>query len=681
MLISYKWLNELVSTGLDAEELSEKLTLIGLEIDGIHAKDDDTIFDIEVTSNRGDCLSHLGVARELSAALAKPINIPEIPSDSPSETSRVVIEDPKDCYRFTARIIEGVKVGPSPDWLVRKLDAVGERSINNIADITNYVMHELGQPMHAFDLDKLKEQRIVVRKARKGESIKTLDEEDRKLDVSVLAICDAESPVAVAGVMGGLDSGVTEETKNVLLEVACFDRDSIRSTSSRLNLSTEASYRFERGVDIEGVVRASNRAASLIAELTNGTLTEFSDVYPKRHKPVSISAPDLAAEFERLSGIALSIEKIDGSLEGLGIHKDSDGAYRIPSWRHDMSIPEDLVEEAARMHGYEKIGEELPRASSAGEYHSLEPRKRRLREVLASNGFDEAMSYSFVDAQKAGAFAKVKAMGAENEREVRIKDPIIEGADLMRPSLVSGLIDAVQTNFNHKALDLSLFEIGKAFATDDAGAPPLERELLGFVITGREAHANTALRGREMDFFDLKGAIETAGDSLGTPALVFRAAEIEHLQKGQSAEILLNGQPVGSAGKLSAEIANTYKFKQPVYIAELDLTAILETDETAATYSPLDVFPSITRDISLVVSDEVSLDQILRTVSGGGFKNLDSVSYVDTYSGKGMESGERSITIRIEYRSGARTLTDDEVDMAHEDVRNTLKSKLNAALR
>ena len=494
MNISYNWLKELIDIDLPPTDLAEKLTLVGLELDGMHSIDDDHIFDIEVTSNRGDCLSHIGVAREISAFSNKEVKFPgssQIQSDS-EDGGLVTISDADLCHRFTARIIKNVKVGPSPEWLVKRLEAIGERSINNVADITNYVMHELGQPMHSFDYDKLAENRIVVRRAADGEKITTLDEVERNLDDSMLLICDAEKPVAVGGVMGGADSGITETTTTVLLEVAYFDRDNIRQTSRKLNLSTEASYHFERGVDIENLKRASDRATELICELAGAAADKFVDVYPTRYIREEIDAPNLKEEVKRLSGLEIESEESERILNKLGIEKKDEATYISPTWRHDLAIDEDLVEEIVRVYGYDKVGEEVPPAIAAGEYQPNETRKKLLRRALSTLGFNEAISYSFIDSQHDDVFDIAPNLidDSSEDKFVSIKDPIIDGATRMRPSLLPGLLDAVRVNFNHQNKDIKLFEIGKVFAkTSSEDGLPREQELLGIVLTGNETSA------------------------------------------------------------------------------------------------------------------------------------------------------------------------------------------------
>ena len=326
MNTSYSWLKDLIDIDLSADQVADELTRVGVTVEGVHPSGDDFVLDIDLTSNRPDCLSHLGIARELAAITGRELKAPvagepEVPLPAVLAHDVVAIQDPDLCYRFTARMIKNVKIGPSPDWLVERLEAIGERSINNVADITNYVMHELGQPMHSFDLDKLSGNRLIIRRAKPGETIRTLDEADRKLDDTMLVIADADKPAAIAGIMGGLDSSITDSTTNVLLEVAYFKRENIRHTSRKLNLTTEASYRFERGVDIENLARASDRAANLISELAGGELGAFIDVYPTVSQPRRVTSPDLSYAVERLTGLKVDDGKCVSILGSLGIRQ------------------------------------------------------------------------------------------------------------------------------------------------------------------------------------------------------------------------------------------------------------------------------------------------------------------------------------------------------------------------
>ena len=686
MDISYNWLKDLVKTNLSPQELAAELTKVGLAVEGIHETPDDSVFDIDLTSNRSDCLSHLGVSREISAITSDELQFKNYEDQKPETENQnlVTIQDADLCPRFTARIIKNVKVAPSPDWLKKRLEAVGERSINNVADITNYVMLELGQPMHAFDFNKLAENRIVVRRARNGETMTTLDGIERKLDETMLAICDAEKPAAVAGVMGGEFSAISDETTDVLIEVAYFKRENIRQTSRKLNLSTEASYRFERGVDIENLSRASNRATELICELAGGEAGEFVDVYPTKFVPNEIESKNIQNAVKRLTGLEVEKEEISRILNALGITQKSETVYLSPSWRHDIAIEEDLVEEVARIFGYDKIAEELPPSSSAGEYQPNERRKLHLRQSLADAGFNEAISYSFIDTKNDEKFDLIPNFVDENldEKYISLRDSIIEGSTRMRPGLLSGLLDAVRANFNHQRRDVKLFELGKVFsASSKENGLPNERELFALVVTGGETLQNKAMTIREYDFFDAKGALEIAADALNVPALEFNAANAGHLQKGQSAEVLLNGEKVGTIGRLSDEISGNYKFKQPVYVAEVDLENLLRAKQIDVLYKPLPIFPSISRDISLLAKRSVGFADVKKTIEAEKFELLRNVEFVDVYEGKGMADDERSMTIRLAYRSDERTLLEEEIEKIHARILENLDEKLGAKQR
>ena len=699
MNISYNWLRELIDLELSPEETALQLTRVGLAVEGIHPYGDDFVLDIDLTSNRPDCLSHLGVARELSVISGKPVvtdrrspdRLPDAPFPAILVHDLVKIEDPDLCHRFTARVIRNVKIGPSPQWLVDRLEAMGERSINNVADITNYVMLELGQPMHAFDLDKLVENRIVVRRAKAGEKITTLDEVERELDDTMLMICDAERPVAVGGVMGGLASSITETTTNVLLEVAYFDRASIRQTSRKLALSTEASYRFERGVDIENLKLASDRATEWISKIAGGEANEFADVYPTRHASKEVDSRDISWAVKRLTGLDVDTEDCDRILAALGIAKKDDPessdiiqtTYVAPTWRHDIAIEEDLVEEVARHAGFENVREELPPAYGAGEYQATEVRKKLIRRTLADMGFDEAIGYSFIDARHDGVIADVPELVNADLTEpfVTLQDSVIEGAVRMRTTLLPGLLDAVRLNFNHQRKDLKLFELGRVFASKGDGDLPKERELFSVIVTGGQINEGRSMAIRELDFFDAKGAVEAALDVAGAPEAHFEAEDVKHLRRGQAASITVGEQKVGFLGRLSEDIAASYKFKQPVYVAEIDLQAVLEQEPEPARYTPLPKYPSVVRDVSFIVDRGTTFDSIKTTAEASAPEILRSIEFVDVFEGKGLGENERSLTIRFSYRSDDRTLVEEEVNEAHQAILAPLADKLGIRQR
>jgi phenylalanyl-tRNA synthetase beta chain len=701
MDISYNWLGELIDVGLPPRELAERLTMAGLAVDAVKESGDDFVLEFDLTSNRPDCLSHLGIAREAAALTGAAVKLPDLTARGvggrAEEFTAVEIEDAQLCPRYAARVVRGVKIAPSPEWLVKRLQAIGQRPINNVADVTNFVMHEMGQPLHAFDLAKLAEFRIVVRRARAGEKIKTLDGVERELDEQMLVIADATRAVAVAGVMGGEETEISARTVDVLVESAYFDPQSVRRTSKLLGLQTDAAYRFERGVDYEGVRRAQDRCVALICELAGGTATEDAvDVYPARIAPPSVRLRP--RRVEELTGLSVTAEESLRILNSLGFEPTAgvDGgelSFVVPTWRTDVKIEEDLVEEVARVYGYEKIGEALPPSPVTGEYLVGDRRRRAARQVLTALGFNEAVSISFIEESSAvgesGAsrfelvpgLRQVEGEGAF----VTLSNPIIEGARLMRPSLLPGLLEATRNNFNHGTRDVRLFETGRVFAARGATegedeARPNEVEAFALLITG-EALEEGKAAGRAADFFDLKGALEAAADTMRVGELEFAPDSVSHLREGQSARVSLGGREIGNAGRLSEEVAARYKFRQPVYVAEVSLTALLATGERPARYTPLPRFPGVARDVSFVADRGVAFGELRRAILSLGIEECRGVALVDVYEGANVPEGKRSLTLRVEYRADDRTLRDEEVDAMHARAVAALEGEFGAQLR
>jgi phenylalanyl-tRNA synthetase beta chain len=681
MFISYQWLRELTGTKLSPEDIRDRLTNVGLAVDAVEERGDDFVLDVEVPSNRGDCLSHIGIARELAVIEKSQVQSPKPKvqgtKGKTAEFASVEILDPDLCPRYAARIVRGVKIGPSPEWLTKKLESIGQRPINNVADITNYVLHEFGQPLHAFDLAKLTDSKIVVRRARKGETIRTLDGVDRKLDDQMLVIADAKDAVAVAGVMGGEFSEISDATTDVLIESAYFNASSVRRTAKLLGLHTEASHRFERGTDPEGVIAAQERCVAMICELAGGVATEDAlDVYPS---PIGDRTIALRYErIEKLTGLEIDHEDALRILDGLGFRGKKDRTvFTVPSWRHDISIEEDLIEEIARHTGYDQIGSELPPATAAGELHPSEYRKRALRRSLAQSGYDEAINLSFIETTN--AFDLIPQLANASE-QVTLVNPIIEEASRMRPTLLPGLLSSIRHNLNQGTRDVFLFEAGRVFA-GSSGELPNEREALALVGTGGQLEANRAQPIREVDFFDLKGALEAAIDAMNLPALGFAAATVKHLRPGQSATIHIDGVEIGSIGRLAESVASDYKFRQPVFIAELDLTSLLEHPEQPVLYSRLPRFPSVVRDVSLLVDRGTAVRELLSAARADGGKSVVDVMFVGTYEGEGIADDKRSVTLRFEYRAEDHTLRDEEVDALHWPIVESLKREFKAEVR
>jgi phenylalanyl-tRNA synthetase beta chain len=691
MLISYNWLRELTNTTLTPAELRERLTMVGLAIDAVEEFEGDSVLDVEVPSNRPDCLSHIGIAREVGVIERSKVQSPK--SKEPktegkaADFTSVEVRDSDLCPRYAARIVRGVKIAPSPAWLAKRLGEIGQRPINNVADITNYILHELGQPLHAFDLAKLANHRIIVRCAAAGEKLKTLDGVERALSPEMLVIADAERPCALAGIMGGLDSEISEATTDVLIESAYFNPDSVRRTARQLGMDTEASRRFERGADCESVLRAQTRCVELICEIAGGVATEDAiDVYPN---PLPARVVDFRPDrVESLASLRIEAAEMNRILSALGFlagesSRNGRMTFVVPSWRVDVSLEEDLIEEIARHTGYDKIASELPPSNMSGEYQPTEMKRRALRRVLSDLGFDEAINFSFIDTAHDHHFELLPSLDGRAGKAgfVTLKNPILEGSTRMRPSLLPGLLESVRHNLNHGTRDVRLFEIGRVFASSSPGDLPRERDALALIATGGATEEGHAQATRQMDFYELKGALEAAIDAMKLGPLSISKANVRHLRQGQAARISLpDGTAIGSIGRLSDSLAATYKFRQPVFVAELDLTALLDSEERPVQYKPLPRYPSVVRDITLIVSREISFDQLIQAIDAERIGEYSGSKLVGTYEGKNIPEGKRSITLRIEYRSDERTLRDEEVEEKHRKLIDSLVKKFNAEL-
>ena len=667
MFISYEWLKELTETRLQPQDVRERLTMVGLAVDAVEEHDGDAVIDVEVPSNRPDCLSHVGIAREVTViengTLQLPPSVPIKTDGRSGDLTSVEIKDPDLCPRYAARLVRGVKIGPSPDWLAKRLETIGQRPINNVADITNYVLHEWGQPLHAFDFAKLGGRRIVVRRAASAEKLKTLDGVERTLTAGMLVIADAEKPVALAGIMGGEDSEISAQTTDVLIESAYFNPQSVRQTARQLGMDTEASRRFERGADCDSVLRAQQRCVELICELAGGVATEDAlDVYPEplRERVISLR-PERITE---LTSLTVAPDEIVRILTGLGFQTVGENSFRVPSWRIDVEQEEDLVEEVARHTGYDKIRSELPPSNSSGEYQPSEMKQRSLRRALNAFGYDEAINFSFI--QQDERFELIPSLSGHENDQPQLANPIIEDAAWMRSTLLPGLLSSLRHNFNHGIRDVRLFEIGRIFSILQPRELPQETLALALVATGGALEENRAQAERELDFFDLKGALEAAVDWMNLSPLSFATTSARHLRAGQSAQIKSgDGTAIGTIGRLAESVAASYKFRQPVYVLELDLAALLSGPVKLIQYSPLPRYPSVTRDISLLVNRSVALDDIVAAVHEEEMSECRNVQLVGTFEGGNIPSGKRSVTLRLEYRSDERTLRDEEVEAYH----------------
>jgi phenylalanyl-tRNA synthetase beta chain len=682
MKISYNWLSELAELNLGPKEIAERLTMAGLAVDSIEQAGDDHVLEFDLTSNRPDCLSHRGIAREAAIVCGTRLTHRESlleARDPATETvTSVEVLAPDLCPRFTARVVRDVKVGPSPKWLVDRLEAIGQRSVNNIADITNYVMFETGQPTHAFDLNLLHERRIVVRRPGVGETLKTLDGFTRELSTEHLVICDADRPVAVAGVMGGEETEINERTTDVLIESAYFNPASIRRTARTLGIDTEASYRFARGADFGAQLRASARVAELIVELAGGyVLRDAIDVYPSLLTRDAVWLRE--TRIERLTGLKVGIERAAPILSALEFEVELFAEQKQlravpPSFRIDVAREEDLVEEVARHTGYDKVAVTLPAWSGEGSYLPNERRRRSVRGALTGLGFDEAYSFSFVNGERDRLFRQ------SDRPTATLANPIDSNQTEMRASLLTGLLEGVQHNFNQGCRDVKLFEIGRVFDAASEGARPDEREMLALAISGSAARDDW--RGaRAADFYDLKGAVEAVLSAVNVSGFTIERACVEYLHPGQSAALSREGEQLARFGRLHPHVASLYKFRQPVYVGEVEFQKLLALEADRVRYSALPRLPASSRDVSMLVPDAVAWGDIEKAVGELGISEIASVRVFDTYKGKEMPEGVHSLAFRVTYRGDGRTLTDEEVAEMHDRVRELMKQRFGAELR
>jgi phenylalanyl-tRNA synthetase beta chain len=692
MKISYNWLREIGNTTLGPHELAQRLTMIGLAVDSVERLGDDHILDLDIGSNRPDCLSHVGVAREAAlldgSSLALPAPAPAEVDESAHQAASIEIADATLCPRYAARVLKGVRVGPSPPWLVSRLEAIGQRSVNNIADVSNYVMYEMGQPTHAFDLNRLHGRRIIVRRAHAKEQITTLDGFSREIAPEMLVIADVDRAVAVAGVMGGEDTEISEGTTDVLIESAYFNPRSVRTTARRLGMDTEASYRFERGADFGAQARAADRVAVLIQQVAGGrVLRGVIDVYPApiMRDPVGLRA----ARIKQITGLAVGIERAAEILRALEFEVEArpDAGQLTaapPSFRVDISREIDLVEEVARHVGYDLIGQTLPAWTGAGRYLDGEQTRRAVRQTLTAIGFDEAISLSFVNKDLDQVFAP------SGRAHLVLANPIDVNEDQMRSSLLPGLLESVQRNLNYNSRDLRLFELGRVFAPTtnqpmSAGKTqpvqrPIEIESLTLVITG-EAAADDWRGHRQLDFFDLKGVVESLLGTFGLTGFTIERSGVEYLHPGQSCCLVLDGMMVARLGRLHPRVSSQFKFRQPVYVGEIDFERLCGLKAQHPVYSSLPRLPSTSRDVSVLVAGDVLWADIDSAIRGLGIKEISRIKLFDVYKGQGVPDTMRSLAFRVIYRGDNRTLTDDEVSAFHEKVRRLLREDFGAELR
>ncbi len=700
MRVPLEWLRDLVAIDATPEALVQRLPMLGLGSEGIErAPGGEAVLDLETAANRPDLLSMLGVAREIAAAWRLEVRRPAIPLSEgrapASDAADVTIDDPIGCPRYSAHVIIGVRVGPSPAWMVRRLEAAGIRSVSNVVDVTNYVMLEQGEPLHAFDLGRLREHRIIVRRARAGEPLVTLDGVERRLDAEMLVIADAERAVALAGLMGGGDSEIGERTTRVLLEAAAFDGPQVRRTSRRLGLRTESSARFERRIDPRIVLDAARRAAALIVEVAGGeVLAGVIDRYPQPAPPTQIALR--LERITRLLGVEVPAGEVQGILRRLGCPLKADAGrftVTIPPGRLDLQREEDLIEEVARHLGYDRLPASTPvAATQAGSRAESLEVQDAARDLLIRAGLSEAVTLSLISP---GVFDRLGLPPEDGRRRaVALVNPLLADHTHLRTMIVPGLLEAMRVNLSRRIDDVHLFEIGRTFhlggaapssAEGPGGAAGIaERRTLGVAMRGRLRHGwNVEAEAAEVTFFDLKGILEALWGELQVAPETVPAERARHawLHPGRGARLLLDGVEVGVLGELHPAAAQRFDLTGRIYAAEVDLDAILRRATLRRRFVPLPRHPAVERDLALFLPAAVPQSQVLRVITDTGAALLEAVELFDVYEGAQAPAGRRSLAYALRFRAADRTLTGEEVDGVMAAITRALETELGARPR
>jgi phenylalanyl-tRNA synthetase beta chain len=659
MKISVNWLKEFVDVTSDPRQLKSDLTMIGLNTESCAPVGDDWVLDVEVTTNRPDCLSHYGVARELATLYRQPLKRVEVflkeSGEPTSAAATIEIADPDLCARYCGRIVQKVQVGPSPDWLVKRLEAIGQRSINNVADATNYVLMELGHPLHAFDLFRLRQHKIIVRRANPGEPLRTLDGVDRTLTRDSLVIADGERPVALAGVMGGEESEISSRTRSVLLESAWFEPVSVRRTAKSQGMHTEASHRFERGADLEMAPLALDRAADLIQKVAGGEiLRKMIDVYPRPE-----SRKDLLlrrSEIARILGTEVAWEEAERILCGLGFQTERRGTegWRIspPSFRLDVSREIDLIEEVARHVGYDRLPARVRPAPPRVERDITREKIMAVSSLLVGLGYHEIIAPAMVDP-------------AENERfadcaPVMLANPLSQDASAMRSSAVPSMLRAIRWNLDRDLGDVKFCEFGKTYSLTTEGTPE-ERRVLTLGATGHRRPASVHDSEKVVDFFDLKGDLETMFAAFDLPKLDFEPSSCPYYEEGCCGRLTSQGIALAVFGQPRQDLAREYKLRQAVWVAEIGLEHLLDFSLRPRQFRPFSKFPAVERDFSLVVPDGVPYARLAAAVAGLDLEEIRRYRPVDRFRGGAIAAQHHGLLLRVTFQSQTHTLTSEEV--------------------
>lgn len=671
MLVSWNWLKDYVDLPMSPDQATTRLMMAGLNHESTAKVGNDFCIDLEVTSNRADCLGHIGVAREISVLFGQPL---KVPAPQPKESSQakaidltsVKLEAPSLCPRYIARVIRGVRIKPSPAWLQDKLRTIGVAAISNVVDVTNYVLMECGQPLHAFDLAKLKEQRIIVREAKAGEPFEAINHVTYRLEPGMCVIADAERPVALGGVMGGADTEVSNGTTDLLIEAAEFSLLSIRSTARKLKLHSPSSYRFERGLDPEGLDWASRRCCQLILELAGGELAaDAVDVgtKPRPREPITLRL----TQVKRILGIEIPAERVAKILQDLGcaLQGSAEPSQIVcvpPSWRRDLTREIDLIEEAARIHGYDKIPEDSAVPMAASHRSNADRVLATVRRVITAAGFDEAMTPSVVTPATSEAFSPWS-----DAAPLLTNQPMLEGSDRARRSLIPSLLESRQLNEARGNSVIDLFETARIYLPQPDGLP-------------REQMTLAATTGG--DYYALKGVIETLVQHLNPASHIsVQPIQLPLLQHGQTVEVAVDGHKLGFLGVVSPEGRKHFSLRGATTICELDVAVLERIGRLVPRYEPLSKFPAMTRDLNLIVDEAIRWADLEATISSTAGEQLEEVRYLDTYRDSAKDGpGKKRLLFSMSLRSLDRTLTGDEVDQIRDRVVQACSHRHAAAL-
>ena len=683
MIVSYRWLGEMVEFDAGPDRLAADLTDCGVVTEVIESGSSDSLLELELTTNRPDCLGHRGVAREIATLYGKRLRSSRVEWSEclplTSSQASVEIESPELCRRYSARVIQGVRVGPSPDWLCQRLDSLGIRPINNIVDATNYVLMEIGHPTHAFDLSRIHAARIVVRESRNGERLVTLDGVEHPLREGMLLIADPVKPLALAGVMGGQDSEIDSSTRDVLVESAWFDPVSVRKTSKALGFHTEASHRFERGADLEATLPAANRAAQLIQELAGGEILQGAlDNYPGvlQRSPVLLRRSRLAG----LLGLEIEgdeVERILNSLQFRILERGAEGwTVALPTSRMDVEREIDLIEEIARHHGYGNLPSTLPAWRSGAQRRKDHRVEKTVTERLLHLGYSQTMTYPLVDAREDLKFGAT--------RGISVLNPLSSETGVMRSSLLPGLLASLSWNYNRGIRSLKVFEIGKVYGWVQPQESD-EQSRLGLLVTGNLEEKTVHGAAKAYSLFDLKGDLETLLEpsTLGDQAVRFEAGDKvdPHWSAVAAGQIRLGDATLGSFGQLDPRICLDHKIGQPVFAAEIELGRLHPLWSSEPRAGKIPRFPAIQRDLSIVVDEDVSYGDIESAIRDTQIEDLQGIFPFDLYQGGRLPRGKKGVSIRLVYQRLDRTLVEEDANRFDQAVLVGLSDRFGAQLR